>query len=233
MADSKRLAFAGLVFCGGFTVPLAGIISNCSAQAVPPLTSAAVDPTIYRDGEVQRFSTTYGEWTIVCDEVTRLRQRFCSLRTAIVDSEGRSRAQLTVSTGQDGRPAALVRMLATLVRGGSLEISVSSAAPVVPTPLKTSGAGKSKPAPPAPSTQLRPVTCDADICAMIWTLKPEQIAALNDGSGLVLLATSAATSAAASLGVALMAPNNGAAVRLTVRAEGFAQAVSRSVQAFE
>jgi invasion protein IalB len=223
--DSKRSPVARLFSCSGCAVALCGFVSSGAAQTAPPLTSAAVDPTIYRDGEVKRFSSHHGDWTVVCDEVTRLKQRFCSLRTMIVH-DGQSLAHVTVSTGQDGRPSAMVQMLAKLVGSGALEISVPAAAALVPTPPKP--ATKPKSAPSVALTRLRPVTCTAEACTLIWTLKPEQISALNDGRGLALLAT-----AGTAPGLTLPEPSKPVGTRLTVSARGFADAVSRSVQPFQ
>jgi hypothetical protein len=64
---------------------------------------------------------------------------------------------------------------------------------------------------------------------MIWTLKAEQIGALNDGSGLILLATPGAAPKGATQQVA----NALRPTRLTVNAHGFADAVGKSVQPFE
>lgn len=205
-----------------------------TAQPPPPLSSAAVDPTVYRDGEVKRFSSAHGNWIVVCDEISRLKQRFCSLRTAIVDAAGTRVAVMTVSTGQDGRPAALVDMAATHVRGGALEIAVPKLTQAVAqtTPKeKTATQSKSKTVAPAAAstTRLRPVSCDAGKCSLIWTLKPEQLQALNDGTGLELTVTPGAD-------LSSLAPqhsNQRAAIRLGVSAEGFKDAVGKSLQPFE
>ena len=146
------------------------------------LTSAAIDPTIYRDGEVRRFSSVHGNWRIVCDEVTRLHQRFCSMRSLIAQTDGSVVAELTISTGQDGRPAALLKITDALVRDGTLDVVVPpDAAP--PSTAKTAAAirkstpQKGRTPPPRSVTRLTAVTCDRRLCTLIWTLRPEQIAA--------------------------------------------------------
>ena len=216
-----------LCFVGVFS-----IVAPAAAQTSAPLSSAAVDPSIYRDGEVKRFSSVHGSWVVVCDEVTRLKQRFCSLRTALSDSAGARAGNLTVSTGQDGRPAALLAMNAALIRGGWLEIStptLASAAATVPATPKTAAQAKSK-APAAAAvlpTHLRPVSCDASQCTLIWTLKPEQIAAFNDGRGLQLAARPGPNLESAT---SFKPPTP---LSILVSGDGFSDAVATSVKPFE
>ena len=203
-----------------------------AAQTSAPLSSAAVDPSIYRDGEVKRFSSVHGSWAVVCDEVTRLKQRFCSLRSALTDAAGAPAGNLTVSTGQDGRPAALLSMQATPVRAGWLEIStpaLASASAASPATTKAAAQTKTKaPAAGAASmTRLRPVSCDASLCTLVWTLKPEQIVAFNDGRGLLLAAMPGPSLESA----ATFKPPT--AQRFSVSGEGFSDAVATSVKPFE
>jgi invasion protein IalB len=209
------------------------IVGAASAQSPPPLSSAAVDLTIYRDGEVKRFSSVHGKWIVVCDEVMRLKQRFCSLRTTILDHEGKRVAAMTVSTGQDGRPAALVEMVAQHVRGGTLEIAIPAAIQAVPSATQGANSAtqpKQKIAPPvaASTMRLRPIGCDADRCSLIWTLQPEQIRALND-SGIKLTVTAGADLSSLSS----LKPNKRISISLGLSADGFRDAVATSLKPFE
>jgi invasion protein IalB len=204
---------------------LAAFHVAASAQEPPALSSQAVDPSIYRDGEVKRFSSKHGQWVVVCDEITRLKQRFCSLRSAIVGADGGRVGELTVSTGQDGRPAALLKMFTSDIRGGELTITIAKALPSRPATVSTTPQVKTKKvkSETAATTRLRPAACDAGTCTLIWTLKPEQIRALNDGIGLELSVTPGAS----------LLPNQHVATRLVVSAEGFKEAVEQSIRPFE
>ena len=202
-------------------------VSESHAQSLPtPLTSPAIDPTIYRDGEVRRFSSQHGVWGVVCDEVTRLKQRFCSLRTILAGAEGTVVADVTISTGQDGRPAGLLRIAAPLVRGGNLEITTQPAS----SKPELAAKGKSMPVPSSPAkTTLKPVNCDERACTVIWTLRAEQIAALNDGRSLSLLAVA---------GVDFETLANFTAIKprtvaLRLTGVGFKDAVAVSLRPFE
>ena len=79
--------------------------ASAAGQQTSQLTSRAIDPTLFRDGAVTRFSGAHEGWRFVCDEVRQLKQRFCSLRTMVRDGGGGEFAELTISTGEDGRPA--------------------------------------------------------------------------------------------------------------------------------
>src|SRR5271169_3875448 len=126
-------------------------LSHGSASAGEEfLATRAVDRTIYRDGEVRRMSATSGSWSVICDDVVRLRQRFCSL----------------VTLGRDATGAARVVLL------DGIEVIVSPATTSRPAPK-----GRAQPAEPA--MRLQVVTCDKTACLTAWSLTPSQLAALN------------------------------------------------------
>jgi invasion protein IalB len=197
-----------------------------------PLTSAAIDPSIFRDGEVRRFSETHGAWTVVCDEIARLKQRFCSLRSPILRGDGQTAALLTISTGQDGRPAALLRIAADLVAAGHVEISpVAELAISTPSGGPAPPSAKQKSKPPA-VVRIKPVSCDKGVCTVIWTLNGDQIGALNSPRGLRLMATPAAELSS----LATLAPTKPKVAKTTellVAARGFTDAVGTSMRPFE
>jgi hypothetical protein len=225
----------GLVFA---ILLLTVLCLQSQAQPSPDsLTSAAIDRTIYRDGEVTRFASVNGDWRIVCDEVKRLRHRFCSLRSLIIGADGAVVASITVSTGQDGRPAGLINMYEVYARGG-LVISVPNAetmpaaqTPMTQAPMKTTPKGKSKTAASVPTaeTRLTPVKCAQGACTLVWTLKPEQIAALNGGLGLQLIAKPSQDLAS----TAPLQTAGPAISKLFISGHGFKDAVEVSVRPFE
>lgn len=212
--------------------PMGLPIANAQSPAAP-LSSAAIDPSIYREGEVRRFSSIHGDWRVVCDEVTRLKQRFCSLRSLIMGNDGGLAAELTISTGQDGRPAALLKMRETLARGGlAIGVPATASATATQVPGKTAPPVKPKTAATALTRgemRLKPVRCEHGICTLIWTLKHEQIAALDDGRGLQLSAVAGQHPP----GVAKQQPATPEKTVLIVRAVGFKEAVAVSLKPFE
>ena len=136
------------------------------AQSAELLASAPIDTAVFRDGEVQRSATPYGSWTLVCDAIPRLGRRFCSLRStpAALDA---GTLDLTVSTGDDGRPAVLLH----LPLGLSLPFGVH---------VKAAGQG-------GPERRIPIALCSATACEAVWSLGAGDLAALRAGPGLKII----------------------------------------------
>ena len=136
------------------------------ANDAAPLVSAMVDPNLFRPGAVQRSTQSFGAWTLVCDEIAQLGRRFCSLGSAPARSGG-GFVRLDVSTGDDGRPAALLH----LPFGVSLADGVGV----------TAGGARQ-----ADGHTVPVALCSALDCQAVWTLTRAELAALNDGRNLVI-----------------------------------------------
>jgi len=192
-------------------------------------TSVAIDPSLFREGAIKRFSGTHDGWTYVCDEVAKMKKRFCSLRTTARDSTGKVVAALTVSTGEDGRPAALLRMAAASFNEAGIEVTglLGEAGGADPAPLKTGAKPVAKAKAPL-AVKVHPASCKAEVCDLIWTLPADHIAALSGGAGLQLRYTTPAPGVP-SLASALKAGANTTVV-IVVPAKGFAAAVDASVK---
>ena len=182
---------------------------------------------------MKRLTGAFGSWTLVCDEVTRLKQRVCSMRTLALDPAGAPIAIATVSTGDDGRPAAMVQIAAAWATGTWVEITPIAQTSVAPALKPAAGTGSKgreagKKAEPTkanpPVMKLRPVTCDAKNCTLVWTLAQAQITALNSGDGLRVHYLQAAAGPAPATGKSAPVSVTG-----TINASGFAQAVNAAV----
>ena len=143
-----------------------------------PLATPAVDRELFRDGEVQRLDQTFAGWQMVCDDIRRLHQRFCSMRARAFDGRGNPVADFVISTSDSGAPAALV----TLAHGVVLSEPVLMALAVP---------GKA----PQPVAKLGPAVCLPDGCKMVWTLGPATINALRAGVDVAVNFKSARTPA--------------------------------------
>ncbi|HXW19732.1 MAG TPA: invasion associated locus B family protein [Roseiarcus sp.] len=198
---------------------LACLIASLSAGSVLAgeeyLATPAVDRAIYRDGQVRRTGATVGSWSVVCDEVVRLRQRFCSLEALGRDAAGAARVGLTISTADDGKPAALLRLPFGVLLDDGVEVSISPGAP----------APKGRAQPVDPPMRLQVVTCDAKACLTAWGLTASQLAALN-GAGAIKFRYRAIS--AGRLGMNL-APS-AAPVEAVVSCRGFAEAVQATLK---
>jgi invasion protein IalB len=195
------------------------VLSRGSAVAGEEfLATPAVDRTIYRDGEVRRLSATSGSWSVICDEVVRLRQRFCSLAALGRDATGEARVGLTISTADDGKPAALLRLPFGVVLRDGIEVIVSPGAP-------TPSAPKVRAPPAEPSIRLQVVTCDKTACLTAWSLTPFQLAALN-GAGAIKFRYRALLAGRLGMDIA----QSGTPVEATVECLGFAEAVQATLK---
>lgn len=217
-----RLLFATLMLVA-FLGPLAALAQAPGGNA---LTSVAIDPSLFREGAIKRFSGTHEAWSYVCDEVAKMKKRFCSLRTAVKDGTGRVVAALTVSTGEDGRPAALLKMAAASFNEAGVEVTAAADGAAAG---KGGGTGGTKAkAKPAAATKLYPAACASEVCQMVWTLPADQIAALSTGAGLQLRFAAprpGVSSLAGALKGTLPQP-----VVVAVPGKGFAAAVDASVK---
>ena len=196
--------------------------SSAAAQQAETLTSPAIDATLYRDGAITRFSGQHDAWRYVCDEVKQLKQRFCSLRTDVRDISGALLAEMTVSTGEDGRPAALLRMASNQLTDDGVDI-VSGPPPAMGAPGQQPGQPKA-----AKKTVYRvyPAACESGVCQLIWTLQPGQIAALNSGAGLLMRYAVAPSGVAP----AISAPKSPPTIEANIRGAGFVTALADSLK---
>lgn len=127
----------------------------------------AIDYNLFREGEVRRLKGDFKDWTATCDEVPRIKRRFCSLFAQGKNEAGQALLHVTVSTSDDGRPAAMIRLPFGVRLKNSIEVRA------VP-------AGKAKQR-PEPETRLSVVNCDPQSCMTLWSLTQGQLVALNTG----------------------------------------------------
>ena len=116
-----------LVYVAVILILFLGIVTAVAQTSSSSLTSVPIDPELFRDGAIKRFTGTRDGWSYVCDEVAKMKKRFCSLRTKLIDADGKVVAALTISTGEDGRPAALLRMSAASFNETGIDVSANAA----------------------------------------------------------------------------------------------------------
>lgn len=150
-------------------------ISTAAAQPSDTFQTPAVDRDLFRDGEVRHLHGVFKEWQSACDEVPRLKQRFCSLYGKGRDYEGRVLIGIVVTTSDEGKPAALLEMPLGVRLSSDVEVSIGGSGLL----KKTKGLSKAE-----TLTRLRIVRCDAHFCMTLWRLTPPQIAALSGHGAL-------------------------------------------------
>lgn len=188
------------LFFGVLGFGLVCIGTGTSAQtSAPSLATAAVDTTLYREGEVRRRNERFGAWSLDCDEIVRLHRRFCSLRTLAFSASGTAIAKLTVSTDANGNPAALI----------NLPLGVNLSRPVDISPSISLVLGKPSPAVELSTKEIYRQDkssknksssintkilqarvsislCDQTGCHAVWSLSAADIAALRAGAEIRL-----------------------------------------------
>ncbi len=170
-SGSLKIANFRLVLCLAWLIAPSPLLGN-------ELASPAVDASIYREGEVRRVTQGFGAWSTVCDEIQRLKQRFCSLKALSFDSTQRPLAEIVMSTGDNGKPAALVRVATGAHIGSGIKIR-----------LEPGARQPSKKAETPPERRLSFIGCDATSCRAVWSLSGGEISALNAGFSLRLKVT--------------------------------------------
>jgi invasion protein IalB len=195
---------------------IAGIFCVGSSRA-NELASPPIDVSILRDGEVTRTTGNFGAWTLVCDEVPRLRQRFCSLSTELRDTGGQIVATLIVSTGDDGRPAALLR--------APFGVSIGSGLLFMIEPPTSAGASKTA---EGTSRRLEFVRCEQDACLAVWSLTAKEIIGLTAGGALRLRCKH--IQSVPPFAFHVVTPQNSITVEAATPGGGFAEAVQASLK---
>ena len=179
-----------------------------AASADSVLTSAPIDYSVYRAGEVRRVEKQFEAWQLTCDEIRRLGRKFCSLRGVARSSDGTIVAALTVSTDESGRPAALFRLpFGTVLPSG-----------VVLRRREMSSKRKS------PALALRPTVCDEGGCLVVWSLDADDIRTLTTNQAVQIAFRM--TKAPIVLGPLLASASS---VEGTIQTTGFAAALQASM----
>ena len=184
------------------------LMAPVAASAEGGLTSAPIDYSVYRAGEVSRLEQRFGAWQLTCDEIKRLGRRFCSLRGVARADDGTIIAALTVSTDERGRPAALFRLpFGTVLSSGVNLRRVEARAKRTAT-----------------VSALRPTVCDGDGCEVFWPIVAEDIRTLtaNERVEITFRMTKPPPALAPLLGS--MVPVEG-----TIQTAGFAAALHASM----
>ena len=167
----------GSISLAAAALSIAAWRSGAAAPAQPhdAFQTPAVAQDLFREGEVRHLQGTFKDWRASCDEVTRLKQRFCSLYGKGRAADGSILLGVVITTNDEGKPAAMLEIPLGIRLSSDIEVSVSG--------LEPSRKAKGGPAFEAP-TRLRVVRCSPDRCMTLWRLTQTQIAALN-GTGVL------------------------------------------------
>lgn len=188
-----------------------------SAGRAAELIGAPLDPSMFRDGELVRSAQPFGAWTLTCETAVKLQKKYCSLSIEGNDADGKTAVGLIVSTGDDGRPAALLRTASGVAISGGVTVA-----------MRPPEGTKRKPH-DSFSRRVDFVSCDKATCSAVWSLAPDEIAGLNAGDMLTFRFQRPRAFALNGPG-SLAAPKSLLAVGAAVSAAGFADAIGASLR---
>jgi len=184
---------------------------------VAAFASSPLDARLYRPDAIRHFQHHAGAWKLACEEIIPLKRRFCSLSTIVSLRQGPQLAALTLSTGQNGRPAALLRMPhgTILARGAQLR----------------AGQGKGgKASKPGAQRRLRPAACDQGGCTFIFEPARAELLALREGHALHIIFWRWKAARDGWIAPSLADPAQHEQITLRISGEGFAQAMAAGMQ---
>jgi hypothetical protein len=191
---------------------------------------------------VRRRNETFGRWSLDCDEVPRLSQRFCSLRSLAVDGSDTPVARVTISTDEAGRPAALLDFppstdllepvtvtaaTSLILQGPSKAVLEDVRTRMLSKEGRRKGASRGAAKANVLSARLPVSVCEPQSCQAVWPLTPSDIAALRAGSGLRMTFKVVVSSLGDLRSGALLATR---AVEGVVTSDGFDAAIKSSVR---
>jgi invasion protein IalB len=165
------LKIAGSVWCL-LAMALACGARPALAQVPSYLATPAVNPNLFQKGVVRHERHTFGTWTLVCDAVAALHQRFCSLLSTATDQEARTSIGMIVSTSDNGRPAAILRLPVSAAFDEPVTVSVPDSS------------RKTHRRPRESTRRLGIVACGPEACTTVWALSPAEVRALTTGDTL-------------------------------------------------
>jgi len=140
------------------------------AQVSSYFATPALNPNLFQKGVVQHVRQTFGNWTLVCDGVSALHQRFCSLASFAMDPTSGIGIGIIVSTTADGRPAAILQ----------LPVSAALHEPVTVSVLEAHAYHSQRQSRHS-THRLGIVACGPSACTTVWALLPAEIRALATG----------------------------------------------------
>ncbi len=194
---------------------LMSFVNSAKAQLSTGSTSPAFDTKLYNPDAVAQSRKEFGHWTLVCAELAGLNRRFCNLTSLAAAADGRFFVSIVVSTTDDGKPAAVLRMplLASLREG--IEVVTKA---VRPEKAKDKFAKTVK-------RHIDFVSCEQQICTSILPLQIADLAVLS-GRGSMNLRVHVLASGAEDQPASLLPPSK--ALNVVFDGAGFAEALQAS-----
>jgi hypothetical protein len=185
-----------------------GLLAISSAQALDPLSSPAIDASIYKEGYVRQFEKQFESWTARCEEIVQLRHRVCNLLAGAYDDHGERRGTILLATDEAGRPTFMI----------AIKLPVRVSIPIeVETAFRTKA--KKKFVQMDYRDAFSAILCDTT-CKYMFTADQRLVFSLNEGNVVKIVFHGVGRRDGL-----VLAHGESDAVELAVHGEGFAQAL--------
>lgn len=77
-------------------------------------------------GQYRRVIRPFANWTLICDENLKKKQRVCNITQTIVDERGALAFSWSLAGTSDGKPIMIIRVPASVGKGNPVQLSFSS-----------------------------------------------------------------------------------------------------------
>ena len=192
------------------------------AQAEEPIATPAFDETLFKDGAVRMREQQFEDWHLKCQEVVKLRQRVCNLLSTLRDVQGQQRGSALVATNETGVPTMLI----------AVEVPIRQERPIVIESIFETPGRNKKPVKVRYKRSVKVARCDTN-CKFIFPFETNLALALNSGSNLSVKASVPTTTSIVPAQTSKTAKGAKKDLRLVVSANGFAEALKASLQAWD
>ncbi|HEX8047504.1 invasion associated locus B family protein [Rhizobium sp.] len=88
--------------------------------------SEVVLPEGVAPGQYRRIIRPFNNWTLICDENLKKKQRVCNITQTIVDARGAMAFSWSLAGTSNGNPIMIIRVPASVGKGNPVQISFSS-----------------------------------------------------------------------------------------------------------
>ena len=154
---ARQVGLLGFCLMGWFATHSTTAMAEMGAA----LASPAFDNSIYKEGAIANTNKTFGNWNLVCADVSGLNRRFCNITTLAHDQSGKVFVGMVISTTDAGKPAAMLKVPIFVSLKDGIQIGLDSKA--------GKSAKKQKP------TSLQILSCEPAACSSIWPLEQSDI----------------------------------------------------------
>lgn len=142
------------------------------AQAQETVATPAIDPSIFKDGEVENRDFKFGEWYAKCQQIIRIKRRICNLLSSVADAGGKTAGSVIIATTDAGIPAMMISVPTEVTQRKAISVDASHLGKVDGSVVKVEF-----------SQVVNPMICD-NTCKYMFPLDPKLVFILNAGEGI-------------------------------------------------